>query len=521
MSPDGRRMVLAAGSAGTQMLWVQSLDSLTATPLAGTERAFQPFWSPDSRSIGFFADGRIKRIAVTGGPNQAVCDITELPAGATWSPNGTIVISTYGGPLLKVAAGGGSTVAATALDPSHPGEVHSFPQFLPDGERFLFYLRSTDPDRAGIYVQSLSSMDPRRIVRAESRFVIVPGYLVYGRDGALVAHPFDDVSARVTGEPIVTADRVDQGPDTGNIVFSASQTGVLVYRDSSRTSLSRLVWRDRDGRQVGAIGDPDTYRNPRLSPDGRRVAVELLDQAGNRDIWILDVERGTASKFTHDPGRDASPVWSRDGKRLAWQGNASLNVKDAVGGKAEVLGAQPWIPDDWVGDGSGLLYHPIQPRSVWLLPLTGADRTPKSIIEGRSITTHARLSPDGQWVAFSTTESGAFQVFVQSFPSGTVRIPVSIDGGLQPKWAPDGKELFYLSLNSVLMSVPIALGNGTIEASRPKPLFDTQIEPTTGSIWHQYDVAPDGKRFLMNIPLIPESAVTVVVNWPSLVNRQQ
>jgi Tol biopolymer transport system component len=280
------------------------------------------------------------------------------------------------------------------------------------------------------------------------------------------------------------------------------------------------VWRDRDGKQVGVVGDPDAYRNPRLSPDGKRIAVEVLDQSGNRDIWILDIERGTTSKFTFDPGRDAAPVWSKDGKRIAWQGNTNMNARDAVGGKAEVLGAQPWIPDDWLGDGSGILYHPIQPRSVWLLPLTGADRTPKPIIEGRSITTHARLSPDGQWVAFSTTESGAFQVFVQSFPSGALRIPVSIDGGLQPKWGPDGKELFYLSLNSKLMTVPITLGNGTMEASRPRPLFDTQIEPTTGTVWHQYDVSPDGKRFLMNVPLIPEAAVTVVVNWPSLLNRQ-
>jgi serine/threonine protein kinase len=520
MSPDGRRIALAAGSGGTQMLWVQSLDSLTATTVAGTERAVQPFWSPDSRSLGFFADGKIKRIAATGGPTQTVCDITELPAGASWSPNGTILISTYGGPLLKVPEGGGTPVAATAIDPAHPNETHSFPQFLPDGNQFLFYLRSRDPERAGIYVQSLNATDARRVVHAESRFVTVPGYLVYGRDGALVAHPFDDVNARVTGEPIVTADRIDQGPDTGNIVFSASRTGVLVYRDSARTSVSRLVWRDRDGKALGVVGDPDTYRNPRLSPDGRRVAVELLDQSGNRDIWILDVERGTTSKLTYDPGRDAAPVWSKDGKRIAWQGNTSLNVKDAVGGKTEVLGPQPWIPDDWLRDGSGLLYHPIQPRSVWLLPLTGVDRTPKSIIEGRSITTHARLSPDGKWVAFSTTESGAFQVFVQSFPSGTIRVPVSIDGGLQPKWRPDGNELFYLSLNSMLMSVPVTLGNDTIEASRPKPLFDTQIEPTTGTIWHQYDVSPDGQRFLMNVPVIPESAVTVVVNWPSLLTRQ-
>ena len=370
-------------------------------------------------------------------------------------------------------------------------------------------------------MQSLDSMEPRRVLRVESRFMIVPGYLVYGRDGVLLAHPFDAVNVRMTGEPIAMGEQTEQGP-TGNIVFSASATGVLAYRDASRTGVSRLVWRDREGKSLGVIGEPNTYRNPRLSPDGRRVAVEQLDRSGNRDIWILDVERGTASRFTSDPGRDASPVWSRDGRRLAWQGNTSLLMKNTVGGPDEVLRKEPWIPDDWLSGDTGLLYHPIQPRAVWLLPFAGVDRTPRPVIEGRSITTHARLSPDGRWVAFSSTESGVFQVFVQNFPSGTVRIPVSIDGGLQPKWRPDGKELFYLSFNSKLMSVPITLGDDTVEAGRPQELFDTQIEPTTGSVWHQYDVAPpDAQRFLLNVPVIPESAVTVVVNWPSLINRQQ
>ncbi len=222
VSPDGRHIVFAAGAAGTQMLWVQSLDSLTATTLAGTERAFQPFWSPDSRYIGFFADGKIKRISASGGPSQTICDITDLPAGAAWSQNGTILVSTYSGPLFKVRSTGGTPVPASVLDRSRADEVHSFPQFLPDGERFMFVIRSADPDRVGIYVQSLDSMEPRRVLRVESRFMIVPGYLVYGRDGVLLAHPFDAVNVRMTGEPIAMGEQTEQGP-TGNIVFSASR----------------------------------------------------------------------------------------------------------------------------------------------------------------------------------------------------------------------------------------------------------------------------------------------------------
>ena len=519
VSPDGRRIVFAAGAGGTTMLWVHSLNSLTASVLAGTERATQPFWSPDSEYIGFFADGKLRRVPASGGPSQAICDIADLPAGAAWSENGTILVSTYSGPLMKVRFTGGPSVVATVLDRTRPDEFHSYPQFLPDGERFLFYIRSTDPDRAGIYVQSLDSMDARRLLPAQSRFMIVPGYLIYGRDGLLMAQPFDAATAQVTGEPIATTDQIEQGL-TGNLVFSASRTGVMAYRDASRTAASRLVWRDRDGKQLGAVGEPGTYRNPRLSPDGRRVAVEQLDRSGNRDIWILDAETGTPWRFTYDNSRDAAPVWSSDGRRLAWQGSTALYVKDAAGGREEVLSNEPLIPDDWLPDGTGLLYHPFQPRAVWLLPLSGVDRTPKPVIEGRSIATHARMSPDGRWVAFSSSESGVFQVFVQNYPSGTVRIPVSIEGGMQPLWRPDGKELFFLSLNSLLMSVPITLGDGTVEARRPQPLFDTRIEPTTGTVWHQFDVSPDGKRFLLNAPLIPESAVTVVVNWPALIPRQ-
>jgi serine/threonine protein kinase/Tol biopolymer transport system component len=520
VSPDGRWIAFAAGSAGTQQgLWVQALDSLTATPLPGTERATQPFWSADSRHIGFFADGKLKRIAASGGPARTICD-ADLSTGAAWSQNGTIVVSSYRGPLMRVAAAGGVPVSASVLDSSRPDEGHVYPQFLPDGDHFLFYVRSTDPERRGIYVQSLGSTEARRVVPAESRFVYVPGYLVYGRDGVLMAHPFDALNARVTGDPIATADRIEQAPETGNIVFSGSVAGVLVYRDSSRMSVSRLVWRDRAGSEIGVIGDANTYRNPRLSPDGRRIAVELLDRLGNRDIWILD-DRGTASRFAGGAGRDASPVWSRDGKRIAWQGNTSVYVKDVMGGREEVLRNEPWIPDDWLHDGTGLLYHPGNPRAVWLLPLAGPDRTPRPIVEGSSITTHARVSPDGQWVAFASTDSGTFQVYVQRLRTGTNRVPVSIEGGLQPKWRPDGRELFYLGLNGMLMSVPITLGESTVEALRPQPLFDTRIEPTTGTIWHQYDVSPDGTRFLLTVPLIAESAVTIVVNWPSLVTRQQ
>jgi Tol biopolymer transport system component len=191
------------------------------------------------------------------------------------------------------------------------------------------------------------------------------------------------------------------------------------------------------------------------------------------------------------------------------------------GGREEVLRNEPWIPDDWLPQDAGLLHHPSQPRQVWLLPLTGTDRASKPVIEGRSVTSHARVSPDGRWVAFASGDSGGFQVYVQSFPSGLVKTAVSVEGGIQPKWGPDGRELFFLALNGMLMSATLTLTEGGIEAGRPQPLFDSSIEPTTGSYWHQYDVSPDGKRLLVNTSIVGDAAVTVVVNWPALIGRQQ
>jgi Tol biopolymer transport system component len=244
----------------------------------------------------------------------------------------------------------------------------------------------------------------------------------------------------------------------------------------------------------------------------------MVDKSGNRDIWLIDTERGLPTRFTFDAGRDAAPVWSPDGSKIAWQGNANTYIRSSSGtGREESLKPEPWIPDDWLPDGSGLLFHPGAPRQVWLLPMTGSGRTPSLRIDGRSITSHARLSPDGRWVAFVSNDTGRFEVNLQSFesPSGTWRI--STNGGIQPKWRHDGKELFYLSLDGTLMSVPVTLG-ALPEIGKAQPLFQTRVEPTLGFVWHQYDVALDG-RFLVNTPQADNTPVTVIVDWPALMKR--
>ena len=521
LSPDGRHLAfVSSNDAGTPVLWVRSLDSLEARLIAGTEGARQPFWSPDSLSIGFFAFGALKKVAVSGGPPQMLSGASVVPTGGAWSREGVILFSNLTGPITRVPAAGGERTPATVVSQVHREDVHSYPSFLPDGRRFLYYVRSADADRAGIYVRSLDTDDARRVTDVASNVAYVPpGYLVYARNGVLMSQPFDASRAAMTGDPVPIAERVDQFPETGLASFTASATGVLAYRGSPDSALSRLLWFDRHGSRLGEIGEPRPYRNPRLSPDGTRVVVELVDRVGNRDIWLMDVARGVPARFTFDAGRDAAPVWSADGKTIAWQGHTAMYMKDASGTRQEErLRDEPWIPDDWLPDGSGLLCHPNAPLRIMVIPMVGADRTPRVVVEGRTITTHGRLSPDSRWVAFASTDSGRMEVYLQNFPTPSGRWQVSTDGGLQPKWRPDGKELYYLGLDSRLMAVPVTLG-ALAEVGKPVQLFPTRVEPATGLVWHQYDVTRDGQRFLINTPEIIRSAVTVVLNWPALLKQ--
>jgi Tol biopolymer transport system component len=395
-----------------------------------------------------------------------------------------------------------------------------YPVFLPDGHHFLYYIRSPSPDRDGIYVKSIDADASRFVVHASSNFAFVkPGYLLYARDGALLAQPFDAGRAETTGDPFMVADHVERFAETALAAFSASESGVLVYRTSGDSARSTLVWFDRHGTRLGTIGDTAAYRNPRLSPEGERVAVEMVDSAGNRDIWIIDAARGVPTRFTFDPARDASPVWSNDGRTIGWQGNARLYAKPSTGaGREESLADAPWIPDDWLPDGSGLLCHAASPREIVLLPLRGEDRRMRPVVQSRGIVTHARMSADGRWVAFIDNASGRFEVFVQDFAGGTERWQISTQGGIQPKWRRDGKELFYLAFDGTIMSVSLALG-ALAEIGKPTPLFQTRIEPATGFVWHQYDVAPDGRRFLVNAPEAVKVPLTVVINWPATVKQ--
>ena len=522
-SPDGRSLVfVAANKSGLPTLWLRPTDALEAREFPGTEGARCPFWSPDSRQIGFFvAGGTIKKVPVSGGPPQTLTTrALATPTGATWNADGTILFSLLQGPVQRISAAGGvAAVAVTSgIDSNHLS--HSFPWFLPDGKRFLYYVRSANPELDGIYLRHLESGEERLLLHASSNVQYVSsGHLLYVREGVLLAHPFDAVTGALTGDPITVADGIDSFAESGIAAFSASDTGALVYRTADTAPASRLVWFDRQGNRLGEVGEPAAYRNPRLSPDRKKLAVEMVDGTGNRDIWILDLARGVPIRFTFGPGRDASPVWSSDGQRIVWQGANQTLIKSSDGnGREEVLHTEPWIPDDWLPDGSGFLLHPGAPRQVLLMdPSTKSHR---KILEGRGITTHARLSPDGKWVAFANADSGRFEVVIQDFPYGNGRWQVSTTGGLQPKWRSDGQELYLVTLDGRLMAVPVKTGS-LIELGKPQLLFRTQTEIVTGFTWHQYDVSPDGQRFLVNTEEAVVAPVTVVFDWPALVRGRR
>jgi Tol biopolymer transport system component len=480
VSPDGRSIAFAAaGPTGAPMVWIRQVDALDARALPNTEGARLPFWSPDGRFIAYSAFGSLWKVEVGGGPPQRLSEErTSAITGGTWGSTDTILYSSLFGPILQLRASGGRPVPATTLDQGHEADVHSFPFLLADGRRFLYTVRSPNPERSGIYLKSVDSNETRLVARASSNVNYVrPGYLVYARDGVLEALAFDVDRAATTGEPRRIAEQIDQFPESGIAAFSVSDGGLLAYRGGGAAS-SRLLWVDRAGHRLSEVGEAARYRNPRLSPDATRIAVENTDQLGNRDIWLVDVARGVPGRFTFDPGRDSSPVWSPDGERIAWL-NKTVQVKSSSGsGPSEAISAEFCIPDDWVPDGTAVLCHPNAPRQILAFTLGGA-RSARTVVEGRAITTHARVSPDGRWVAFTSIESGLYEVYIQSMQSPGVRWQISTNGGMQPKWRRDGKEIFYLGMDGALVAVRVSLG-ALAEIGKPERLFKTAIEPVTG-----------------------------------------
>jgi eukaryotic-like serine/threonine-protein kinase len=530
ISPDASLLVFAAlHTGGNVALWLRPLDSLEARELPGTENANGPFWSPDSKSIGFFADGKLKRIEVAGGPPQVLCE-ASTDQGGTWNKDGTILFSTNN-TIQRVAAGGGVPAPVTTPDPSRQESAHEFPQFLEDGRTFLYFVESPRSDTQGVYAASLDkSKAGGRILATAAKVLYAPrssgkpGELLWLRGALLVAQRFDSDTLRLQGEPVPVAEDVGVGAAGARAAFWISANGTLVYRPGGATS-NRLAFIGRDGKQSAPLEAQNIRPHPRLSPDGRRAAL-VRNVSGGSDIWLYELGRGVMTRLTFDPAEDSYPVWSPDGRQVAFASNRGgvyqLYLKDAGGAGAEERlhqGPNPEIPLDWSSDGKYLLYSEQSPttrRDLMILPLEGG-RKPIAFAQTPFDESSGAFSPDGKWIAYTSAENGRPEVYIRASPaSGGAsdgKWQVSGAGALLPRWRGDGKELFYRTAAG-LDAAGIRMVAGHPEIDTPHTLFNF-LGPD------DYDVTPDGQRFLALVAPggITDANLTVVSNWPVVLKK--
>lgn len=530
VSPDGRYVVYGASVNGVAQLWLQALDSEVPQPMSGTEGAAYPFWSADSRSVGFFAGNRLKRAEVGGGPAQTICDVVD-GRGGSWSANGTIIFGARLTPIMKVSAAGGQAAAVTELDRSKSQGTHRWPYFLPDGKTFLFMTGVTGNDnpRNEIYIGSLDSKESHKLIAASSNVVYANGYILYRRETSLMAQPFDPKANTVTGDavPIVEQIRFDPGTSVGN--FSASTNGVLVFQHGLGSSgAQQLNWLDLTGKRLGSALEPNTAYSFRLSPDNKFAAVSVVDSGGNVDIWIYDLVRSVKSRLTFDPGREYEPAWSPDGKKVYYssereQGRGQLWAKNADGSGQEerLLQSQDYdIPDHVTPDGKELVFTRRAVGStnadIMRLPLTG-ERKPHVYLQTTFNEYSGNVSPNQHWLAYTSDESGRFEIYVSTFPTAGGKWQISSGGGREPVWDYTGKRLFYYSPDNDLMMVEIAATASSIQPGVPKKLLASSPAPGRKT----FDVGKNG-NILVNGFAGDKTAsqpLSFTVNWPATVRK--
>ena len=530
LSPDGRNLAFVANNGGPNQVWVRALDTLVSRALAGTDGATYPFWSPDGAYLGFFTDGKLKKIAVAGGPAQTLCDAAS-GRGGTWNRDGVILFSP--GPassIFRVPAAGGTPVPATKLAGNGASEGNRFPVFLPDGDHFIYNAGSDKLDAAGVFVGSLGGAAAVRLLPDVSNALYAPpsapggtGHILFRRENALMAQPFDAKGLKATGDAFPIAEQVPLGGNAGFGAFSVSENGILVFRSGGAAANRELVWIDRTGKRLDALGKPGDFLGFSVSPDEKTLAVRIGSGAQS-DIWLEDIGRSVLSRFTFRPGIATNPVWSPDGSRLVFLiqtlGTYSSDIyqKPAGGNGQEELLLHSGIngfPYDWSPDGKWLVYRQTGQKTatdLWLLPFNG-DHKPVPYLQSPFDELNPRFSPDGKWMAYQSNESGRFQIYVQTVPLSGAKYQISSSGGTVPRWRRDGKELFYVSADQKLTAVPVKPG-ATVEVGTPQPLFPI---PQTAGVAYAYAPMHDGQRFLVNVPAGGDAAavqpVTVLSNW--------
>jgi eukaryotic-like serine/threonine-protein kinase len=545
VSPDGKWLAFNAATGGKIQLWLRALDTGETKPLPDTERANYPFWSPDSRWIGFFVPGKLKKMEISGGLPVSLCDARGGAAGGTWNRDGVILFSSVSGiGLSRVPATGGASTSVMRPDLKSQETSCTDPWFLPDGRHFLYTKGSGNKEISGIYLSSLDGGVNERLMGDNSKAVYAAsgrgaGYLLFGREGGLMANPFDAVALRLTGEPFSIATKV--GSTSGYVAanprpnFSVSEDGVLVFDPHPKRERTQLMWVDRGGRPIAPLNGPldglDSVSSLRLSPDDQHFMVTRgVSQPSNSDLYLSDMTSGNPTPITFDPAFDNFPVWSPDGSRVVWASNRTgpfqLYVRAANGsGQDKLLLESDYIdvPTDWSQDGSFIIYSRIDPKTnqqydVFVLPVAPSIGTPFPFLHTEASEFGGTLSPDRQWMAYSSDESGRTEVYVQSFPKGGSKRRVSTGGGGAPRWRWDGKELFYHAPDGKLMAAQVK-GGASFEAGTPAPLFEFRAGGFLTTPY--YSVTRDGQRFLLStiVETVSNAPLTMMVNWTAGVKK--
>jgi eukaryotic-like serine/threonine-protein kinase len=534
VSPDGTLLVFVGNRRGEPaMLWLQRFDSLDARPLDGTTVRTDtlspalPFWSPDSRSIGFFADGKLKRIDVGGGSPQVICDAPQS-GGASWGADATIVFaSKIDEGLRKVPASGGTPVQITKPDPARGEISHSNPAFLSDGRRFLFWVQAA---KSSIRAGSIDSPDTVPVVEADSRAAYASGFVLFVRQSTLIAQAFDEKRLAVTGDPMPIADDVRTFPQNGRSAFSMSANGVLAYRTGSSAAARTLVWQDRQGKPIATVpGSPAMYGGISLGADDRHLVAQI-EEGSASDLWSIDLEQGSRSRITSDPKSEGSPVLSPDDRFVVFASDRN-GVDDLLRARADGAGDEQLLvksgisasvrkyPTDWSAHWIAFTaFDSRRKQDLWVVDAQGSAR---GYLQTEFSERDGHLSPDERWMVYTSDEAGADAVYIRTFPEasgGKWRVS-GAGGGVAARWRADGKEIFYADDRGQLTAVPVSAVGGSPDLGTPRVLFRAPPASRAG-----YAVSRDGSRFLLTVPSDDRSRTDmplfVVLNWPGLLARR-
>jgi len=537
ISPDGQRIAfVASDESGRTRLWVRALDALDAQPLEGTEGASDPFWSPDSRSLAFFANKQLRRMDAAGGPILNLCP-AEVGRGGSWSQDGIIVFASFvNGGIQQVPATGGSPVAVTKIDTASRETTHRWPYFLPDGKHFLYFAAShTDigHSRDAVYVASLDGKENKFLLHAHANAAFANGYLLYVRESTLMAQHFDLRRLQLTGEAQSVAENVETDSGWWHSVFTVSDNGILAFAASANAK-NQLLWFDRSGKQLGSVGEPGDYRTLRLSRDGRQLAVEMT-QSGASDLWVFDLKQNTKSQLTFRSFSNTMPAWSPDGRLLAFSSNRQNGVVDIFKQPSgspqseEVLLQSPLekFVLDWSPDGQYLLYAQVDGRtptggiqaSLMALPLHG-EAKPTQLVKWPLFDNAGRFSPDGRWIAFGSRIAGPQQVFVVPFPGPGNPKQLSPASGMNPIWRRDGKAIFYLTADfGSVMETEVEAKGSDFTIGKSRLLFKIAAESGPYQ-FYPFDVSADKQKFIINSrPEQSGKEITVIANWRAALKK--